>query len=44
MPFKAEYEKWLHNTEKEQEIQHELVNMTEAEKEDAFRCDLEFGV
>lgn len=43
MPFKAEYEKWLHNTEKEQEIQHELLNMTEAEKEDAFRCDLEFG-
>ena len=43
MPCKAEYEKWLHNTEKEQEIQHELVNMTEAEKEDAFRCDLEFG-
>ena len=43
MPFKAEYEKWLYNTEKEQEIQHELVNMTEAEKEDAFRCDLEFG-
>ena len=35
MLFKAEYEKWLHNTEKEQEIQHELVNMTEAEKEDA---------
>lgn len=43
MPCKAEYEKWLHNTQKEQEIQHELVNMTEAEKEDAFRCDLEFG-
>lgn len=43
MPFKAEYEKWLQNTQKEQEIQHELVNMTEAEKEDAFRCDLEFG-
>ena len=43
MPCKAEYEKWFHNTEKEQEIQHELVNMTEAEKEDAFRCDLEFG-
>ena len=43
MPFKAEYEKWFHNTQKEQEIQHELVNMTEADKEDAFRCDLEFG-
>lgn len=43
MPFKAEYEKWLHNTQKEQEIQHELLNMTETEKEDAFRCDLEFG-
>lgn len=43
MLFKAEYEKWLHDTEKEQEIQHELVNMTDAEKEDAFRCDLEFG-
>lgn len=43
MPFKAEYEKWLHNTENEQAIQHELVNMMEAEKEDAFRCDLEFG-
>lgn len=43
MPCKAEYEKWLHNTEKELEIQHELLNMTEAEKEDAFRCDLEFG-
>lgn len=43
MPFKAEYEKWLQNTQKEQKIQHELVNMTEAEKEDAFRCDLEFG-
>ena len=32
MTFKADYEKWLYNTEKEQEIQNELVNMTEAEK------------
>lgn len=31
MPCKAEYEKWLHNTQKEQGIQQELVNMTEAE-------------
>lgn len=43
MPFKAEYEKWLHNTKSEQELQHELLKMTEEERKDAFRCDLEFG-
>lgn len=43
MPFKAEHEKWLHNTVNDKELQQELLQMTEEERKDAFRCDLEFG-
>src|SRR5699024_7045019 len=43
MDWKSTYTRWLHFTELDQELKQQLTNLNDAQLEDCFYRDLEFG-